>query len=164
MSSHTWAGCICLIWIIWQDKLFGWSAQGFVEEWTELLSENRINFSEKFQYICKFQHTHFYHVNGNMYTETCSFQSSDNNLAVILQTIHRFLTLTSRPICIRCSFDLTWEDIHVAMQESVKAYYVQNVSSFRHSKVHHHHNQHVPPTKKTPHTQKLSTTTTPPAT
>lgn len=82
MSSHTWAGCICLIWIVWQDKLFGWSVQGFVEEWTELLSKNGINFSEKFQYICKFQHTHFHHVNGNMYIETCSFQSSDRSLGL----------------------------------------------------------------------------------
>lgn len=162
MSSHTWACFICLIWIIWQEKLFGWSAQGFVEEWTELLSENGINSSEKFQYICKFQHAHFYHVSRNMYSSV-QFSSlltviwgCPSNCSQIFDTnLH-----THTHICIsdtytyiyiykRCSFNLIWESISVAMQESVEPYHVQNISSFRlRYKVYHHNNQHVPPTKK----------------
>jgi len=45
----------------------------------------------------------------------------------ILRTAHRFLTLTSRPVYIRCSSELIWEGINGAMQESVKPYDVQNI-------------------------------------
>lgn len=55
-------------------------------------------------------------------------------------------------IYLRYSFNLLWESVNVAMQEPVKPYHIQNISSFRHrDKVHHHNNQHVPPTQKKTH-------------